>query len=596
MPEGTSSGSTGTTGKVVPWDLIGGFFRKHGGRYILGFSLLAATNVLAAGIPWFMKKGVDAMKTGDRHGILLFTAAIVAVALAQACVRTLSRLAILGAGRHVTYELRGRLFHHLQRLPLAYYQRRASGDITSRAINDMLLVRSFFGFGLMNLANTFLVYITVLSMMFAMDPRLTLYALAPYPLFMVAVNRIARRIYGRTMAVQDQMATLTTKAQENISGIQLIKTFARESAESARWSALSAEYLRRTLSLARTRGALVPLMGIMGTMGTLVVVGLGGAAVMQGRLSLGDFVAFNAYLAYLVWPTLAFGWILNTFQRGAAALGRICEILSEPLEDRSMPADWALRPLNGAITIRGLDYTHASWAETAPHLRGIQVTIPRGTSLGIVGSVGAGKTTLVNMLTRIHTPPQGAILIDGQDIRNIPLARLRCDIAMVPQEAFLFSRTLRENIVLDDRDADGPAIDEVLSASCLRNDLPQLPDGVATLIGERGYTLSGGQRQRATIARALLKRSPILILDDALSSLDAEVEHDVVAAIRRFSAGRTTIIVSHRVAALSWTDQIIVMDDGTIVERGTHEELMRAGGLYAGITRRQSLADRLEGS
>ncbi|HEY3175365.1 MAG TPA: ABC transporter ATP-binding protein [Candidatus Polarisedimenticolia bacterium] len=578
-----------------PLSLIRESFRLHRARYVWGFLLLALTNLLALSIPRLLKHAVEALETKDTRALLLLSLTIVAVALAQALVRTASRLAILGASRRVACELRGRLFSHLQRLPLSWYSRRPIGDITSRAINDMILVRSFFGPGMMNLLNTTLVYVTALTMMFSMDARLTLYALIPYPLFMVAVNRLSRRVFAHSMAVQEQLGRLSSRAQENIAGISLIKTYAREPEETKAWEDLSRGYLRHTLALVRARGAMVPLMGIMASAGTLVVVGLGGRAVIDGRISLGDFVAFNAYLGYLTWPTFAFGWILNTFQRGVAALRRIGEILAEPAEDREPPSDGLdAEPLRGAISLRDLTFTHPGAPAGTDQLRKVTFELPAGATLGILGTVGSGKTTLVSLLPRILAPPPGSVFIDGRDVTGIPLSRLRHDIGFVPQESFLFSRSIRQNIAFAPRPFSEDQVERAAEASRLSKDLPLFPRGLDTIVGERGFTLSGGQRQRAAIARALVTDPPILILDDALSSLDAQVEHEVIENFKREKARRTILMVSNRVAALSWADLILVLDGGAVIEQGTHEELMRAGGLYAAIARRQSLEATLE--
>jgi len=577
-----------------PSSLIRHYLKTHRWRYAAGFVLLALTNLLALSVPRLLKHAVDMLQADDRSGLVRISLLVVAVAVVQAAVRTCSRLTILGASRHVAYQLRDRLFRHLQRLPLGFYNRRAIGDISSRAINDMLLVRSFFGPGMMNLVNTTLVYVTALAMMLAMDVRLTLLALAPYPFFMLAVNRLGRRIYGRTMKVQEQLSSITAKAQENISAINLIKTYAREEQEARSWSRLSAEYFDRALSLARARGAMAPLMGIMASLGTLAVIGFGGKAVIEGRISLGDFVAFNAYLSFLVWPTFAFGWILNTFQRGFAALGRVCEILQEQPEDRQEESAAALPPLRGALRFRSLTFAHEGAAPEVRHLKGIDLEVPAGGTLGILGTVGSGKSTLVNLLPRVLSPPQGSVFIDGEDVTRIPLATLRRDIAVIPQEAFLFSRSIRDNIRLAPDAGDDHSLRLAVERSRLERDLPQLPRGLDTVVGERGFTLSGGQRQRATIARALVKDAPVLILDDALSSLDAEVEKEVIGRLRDLKARQTLVIISNRISALSWADQIIVMDHGEIVERGRHEELLRGEGLYASIARRQSLADSIE--
>ena len=579
-----------------PRSLIAEYFWKYRGRFAWGFLLLACTNLLALSVPRMLKHAVDALQASDRRALLAFSLAIIGLAFAQALVRTWSRLAVLGASRHVASDLRDRLFSHLQRLPLTYYGRHATGDIISRSVNDMLLVRSFFGPGMMNLINTLLVYVTTVSMMFSMDLRLTLYALAPYPFFLIAVNRLSRRIYSHSIALQEQLGTITSRAQENISGISLIKTYAREDEEAAAWAGLSRDYLQRALALARVRGALVPLMGIMASAGTLVVVGLGGRAVIEGRISLGDFVAFNAYLAFLVWPTFAFGWILNTFQRGTSALRRIGEILAEPSEERELPSEDSAPPLAGGIVMRQLSFAHQGAPAGVLHLDHVDLAVKPGGSLGILGTVGSGKTTLVSLVPRMLPAPPGTVLLDGRDINDIPLARLRRDIGMVTQEPFLFSRSIRENIALAPRPFTSSEIDEVVAASRLSNDLPDFPRGLDTIVGERGFTLSGGQRQRATIARALITKPPILIFDDALSSLDAQVEQEVVESLKQHRGRSTILMVSNRVASLSWADHIIVMDGGRIVEQGSHEALMTAGGFYARIARRQSLVADLEGA
>jgi ATP-binding cassette subfamily B multidrug efflux pump len=579
---------------IRPFALARDYLLRYRGRFAAGFLLLLITNILALSVPRLLKHAVDALQASDRRRVGLLCLAIVGVAIAQGIVRTASRLAILGASRLVAYDLRGHLFGHLQRLPLAWYARRSIGDVTSRAVNDMLLVRSLFGPGMMNLVNTTFVYVLAVSMMLAMDARLTLIALAPYPIFLLAVNRLSRRIYGRTMAVQEQLGSLTARAQETISGIQLIRTYAREAHEARAWETLSRSYLDKVMSLARARGAMVPLMGSMASAGTLVVIGLGGRDVIAGHLSLGDFVAFNAYLAYLVWPTFAFGWILNTFQRGAAALGRISEVLAEPAEAREPVGAEAGPPLRGEIEVRDLTFAHDGAPAGVAHLRDVSLAVPAGGTLGILGTVGAGKSTLVNMLARVVDPPPGTVRIDGVDVREIPLGRLRRDVAMVPQEAFLFSRTLRQNVALAAAEIPEERLQQAVETSRLSKDLPLFPQGLDTLVGERGITLSGGQRQRATIARALAAGPRVLVLDDALSSLDAEVERDVVEGLRSMKGRSTLIVVSHRVAALSWADEILVMDQGGIVARGTHDQLVQAGGLYAEIARRQSLTAWLE--
>lgn len=584
----------------TPSGLIRYFLARYRGRISLGIVLLVLTNGLALWIPRLLKHAVDAMEAGVDAGTIAWFAAVIAgVALLQSATRTGSRLAILGMSRLVTFDLRNRLFAHLQRLPMEFFKSRTTGDVVSRSINDVTLVRSFFGPGVMNLANTTLTYVGSVILMAAMSVRLTLYAMCLYPVFALAVNRMSKRIYARVLKTQEGLATLTNKAQENISGISLIKTYVRETAEASAFGELGRDYMGRTLALSRARGMMIPLMGTMSHAGTIVVIFFGGALIVRGQISLGDFVAFNAYLAFLMWPTFALGWILNTFQRGLAAMRRIGEILSEPPEVREPrsreEARTAGEPFQGEIEFRELAYAHPGSPPGARHLTGISARVRAGEVVGIMGTVGSGKSTLVNLLTRILSPPPGTVFIDGRDVNEIPLSRLRRHIAVVPQEPFLFSRSVRENVAYAPRPFDEEAVLDAVERSRLSRDLPSLPRGIDSVVGEKGFTLSGGQRQRATLARALITDPSILILDDPLSSVDAEVEEEMLGSIRATARGRTVLLISNRAAALSWADRILVLDGGSLVEEGSHESLMGAGGLYASIARQQRLRTRLEG-
>lgn len=580
--------------KASPAGLIRHFLWRYRGRIAAGVLLLALTNSLALWIPRLLKETIDAMGAGASLGVVTrYAAAIAALALGQSFVRTGSRLAILGMSRLVTFEIRNILFAHLQRLPLSFFRSRSTGDVVSRAINDVTLVRSFFGPGMMNLANTGMVYVGSVILMASMSPRLTIYALSVYPLFALAVNRMSRRVYSRVLEAQEGLATLTNKAQENISGMALIKTYVREEQEAKAFEGIGQEYMKANLALSRARGAMIPLMGAMSHMGTMVVIVAGGARIIGGELTLGDFVAFNAYLAFLLWPTFALGWILNTFQRGLAAMRRIGEVLAEPPEAREPAtpeaAREAERPFEGRIEIRDLTYAHPGAPDGVRHLSGISARIRAGETIGILGSVASGKTTLVNLLPRTLTPPRGTIFIDGEDVTDIPLARLRRHIAVVPQDAFLFSRSIRRNVAYAPRDFAEEEILAAVEASRLSLDLPSLPRGIDSVVGEKGFTLSGGQRQRATLARALITRPSILILDDPLSSVDAAVEEQMLHELRKAARDRTVLLISNRVAALAWTDRILVLDDGRLVDSGTHAELVAREGLYASIARQQSL-------
>lgn len=574
--------------------LIRRFLWRYRGRLAAGVLLLALTNGLALWIPRLLKETIDAMEAGAPLAVVArYAAAIAALALGQSVARTGSRLAILGMSRLVTFDLRNTLFAHLQRLPLCWFRSRSTGDIVSRAINDVTLVRSLFGPGVMNLANTAMIYAGSVILMASMSPRLTFYALSVYPLFALAVNRMSRRVHAKVLEAQEGLAALTDKAQENISGMALIKTYVREEQEARAFERIGGDYMSKSLALIRARGAMIPLMGAMSHTGTIVVIFAGGARIIGGELTLGDFVAFNAYLAYLLWPTFALGWILNTFQRGLAALRRIGEVLAVPLEEREPASEEAAReserPFEGRIEIRGLDFAHPGAPADVKHLSGISALVRPGETLGIIGTVGAGKTTLVSLLPRTLTPPRGSVFIDGEDVNDLALSRLRRHIAVVPQEPFLFSRSIRRNVAYAPRDFTEEEILAAVEASRLSIDLPSLPRGIDTVVGERGFTLSGGQRQRATLARAIITRSSILVLDDPLSSVDAAVEEQMLREIRRMARGRTVLLISNRVAALAWTDRILVLDGGRIVDSGTHEELVSREGLYASIARQQGL-------
>lgn len=588
-----------TTLPGTPAGIIRYFLARYRWKIAGGVILLFLTNGLALWIPRLLKDAVDAMGAGASSGAIAgFAAAIAGVALLQGATRTGSRLTILGMSRLVTFDLRNILFSHLQRLPMEFFKSRTTGDIVSRSINDVTLVRSFFGPGVLNLANTTLTYVGSIALMVSMSARLTLYALCIYPLFALAVNRMSKRIYARVLRTQEGLASLTDMAQENISGITLIKTYVREEVEAAAFDRMGRDYMDRTLALSRARGLMIPLMGTMSHTGTIVVIFIGGGLIIGGEITLGEFVAFNAYLAYLMWPTFALGWILNTFQRGLAAMRRIGEILTEPTEVRQPRSDAeeaeASRPFEGDIEIRGLDYAHPGSPRGVSHLSGIDLRIRPGEVVGIMGTVGSGKSTLVNLLPRILSPPPATVFIDGVDVNEIPLPRLRRHISVVPQEPFLFSRSVRSNVAYAPRAFDEEEMLDAVERSRLSKDLPSLPKGIDTIVGEKGFTLSGGQRQRATLARALITNPSILILDDPLSSVDARVEEEMLESLRTTARGRTVILISNRVAALAWADRIVVLDDGSVVEEGTHESLVDAGGIYGRIARQQSLRSRME--
>lgn len=581
------------------------FARPYLHRYAVGFVLLLATNGLSLWIPWLLRDAIRAMERKVELRVVGgFALLMIAVAVVQAVIRTMSRLALLGTSRRIVYDIRNLFFAHLQRLGSSFYDTQRTGDIMSRGVNDVRLVQSLYGPGVMNLMNTSIVYVAVLVLLLRVDVQLTLISLALYPVLFLVVNRLSRRIYARSLAVQEQLASISNRAQENISGIQQVKIFAQEDREIATFRDLCAEYRRRNLSMTFLRGGMLSLIGALSGAGTLIVLFVGGRFVIQGRIDFGDFVAFNAYLALLVWPTIALGWIINTLQRGAGAMRRIDEILAHAPDvgriDTGAGEEAARQGLGGDIEIRRLTFTYPGARRetgTAPRaaLHDVDLKIKRGSRVALVGPVGSGKSTLANLLARFYPVPAGTVFIGGVDINDIPLSRLRRGIGYVPQEAFLFSRSLRDNIALGHPTATDEDVMGAVDLARLSGDLEAFPHGLDTVVGERGYTLSGGQRQRATLARAMLGDPDLLILDDSLSSVDADTERAILGALHDRTRERTLILISHRLSTLSGVDRIVVLDRGRVVEEGTHDELIARSGLYAGLFRRHLLEQRLTG-
>ena len=484
--------------------------RPYRAYYGVGFVLLLATNGLSLWIPWLLRDAIRLLEGGAElaavGGLALTMAGI---ALGQAVVRTASRLVILGSSRKIGHDVRRRFFRQLLRLDAPFYDRNRTGDVMSRGVNDIRLVQSFFGPAVLNLLNTTIVYVATIALLLRIDAVLTLVSLTIFPAMMFAVNRASRRIYSRSIAVQEQLAMISNHAQENISGIQQVKTYVQEEREIATFRELCAEFRRRNLAMATLRGVMLSLIGIVTGVGTLVVLFIGSRFVISGRIDFGDFVAFNAYLGLLVWPTIAMGWILNTFQRGLGAMQRLTEIFAArptvPAAFDGTAPDAAVRPrednvLEG-IEIRDLTFAYeepGSHGRRDPALKNLSLSIPAGSRLAVVGAVGSGKSTLANLLARVYEPPRGTVEVGGRDLTSIPVRDWRRKVGYVPQEAFLFSRSLRQNVTYGDPDAGDQITTRAVERSQLLRDLSEFPEGLDTVVGERGFTLSGGQRQRVT--------------------------------------------------------------------------------------------------
>ena len=509
-------------------------------------------------------------------------------------VRLGSRFAILGAGQHVDYDLRNDLFARFQSLPPAFYHAHRTGDLMSRSTSDIAAVKQLVGFGGLSLAGTTLAFLGTLIAMLVISPSLTLWAMAPYPLLVMLATRFNARVHVRSQAVQEQLSVMAAKVQENLSGMSVVRAYTLEPREMAAFGRLNAEYLDRSLALGRVQAQFAPLMGLVAGIGTLVILWVGGAAVSEGRLTLGAFVAFNGYIAYLAWPTIALGWTLSLVRRGMTSLERIGEILDEPAAYAEppgpAPAVPPAPPAPGRIEFRRLSF---AYADRAPVLRDVSFTVEPGQTVAVVGPTGSGKSTLGTLLLRLWEPPPATVFVDGVDVRRIDRATLRRRLAHVPQEAFLFSRSIRENIAFAADDGPDGAVEEAARAAGLAGEVGSFPAQWDTVVGERGLTLSGGQRQRVALARALVTGARILILDEIFANVDAAMEAEITAALRAASGRRTTLLITHRLRAAEAADHIVVLEGGRVVEQGSHAALLTRGGVYARLWRVQQLEDEI---
>jgi len=562
---------------------------------ISGALSLVATSALALAVPWLLGLTVEALRGDDPAGeIPILALAMVGFALAQAVARIASRILLFNAARMAEYDLRSDLFGHLLQQAPSFYRSYTVGDVMSRLTADVQTVRAMWGPGVLNIVNTSFLFTAAVILMISIDWQLALWALVPYPLMVLLGRAFAGRLFRESRAVQEYLGTVSSSVQEDLSGIGVIKTHTVEPQRERRFRGMADVLLDRNMKLTLVRGTLLPVLGGLGALSTVVVLYIGGTAVIDGRITLGQLIQFNAYLALLVWPTLALGWMLSLFQRGMAAWARLAQLLDAVPAIRDGPGDdIPTADIRGDIDIRDLTIE----IEGRKVLDQASLTLRAGTITAIVGRTGAGKTMLVQALPRMLEVPAGAIFLDGVDITTLPLATLRRAIGYAPQEAFLFSTSIAENIghgmehAGDDGD-DMLRISRAANAAGLSRDVAALPAGLETMVGERGITLSGGQRQRVALARAIASDPRVLILDDSLSSVDTQTEREILAQLDEVMHGRTSVLISHRVAAIKRADQIAVIDEGRVVELGTHDDLLSRGGVYAELYRTQ-LEDEL---
>ncbi len=543
-------------------------------------------------IPWLLKRAVESLQFPGRsaYSPAHFGLIIMAVAVAHGIVRIFSRTTLLHAGRRIEYRIREDLYKSLISLDLPYFSHERTGDLLSRFSNDLSNVRMLLGFGILNVINTVIVYVSAIFLMGRINLFLTFCAVLPFPLMVLLVKQVSRRIFHHSKRAQEQLAALTSHAEESITASVVVKAYCREESRIATFRELAGRYLESSMKMANLRGIVIPFMASMSGISTLIVLFVGGSRVISGVMTLGDFVAFTSYLAMLIWPTVVMGWILNLLQRGAASMARLNAVLDAKPEIADPLQPVPMEKLAGEIEFRHLTFGY----DSEPLLKDISLRIRPGMKLGIIGPVGSGKTSLVRLIARLYPVPDGMLFLDGADINLLPLKELRDAIGFVPQESFLFSRTIEKNIAYGREGASQEEVEAATRLAQLDRDIAGFPKGFETLVGERGVTLSGGQKQRTAIARALLKNPSVLILDDPLSAVDARTEEEILNGLARYYGKRTVLIVSHRLSALRGCDRIIVMEEGTVVEQGNHDELLAQGGRYAAIHREQNLREELE--
>ncbi len=571
------------------------YMRRYRRGFVVGGFFAVCSNAIWVMFPEVIRRAVDDMTQHlSYRGILLYAGLLVAVALSKGIFLFLTRWVLIGISRDIEYDIRNDLFQVLERQSPSYFQENRTGDIMARATNDLNAVRMLLGPAIMYSANTLLFTVGALVFMVRISPWLTLLAFVPLPAASILVQYFGRRIHERFERIQAMYSDISAQVQENVAGARLVRAFAQEDAEIRAFEHANTEYIRRALLLVRLMGMLWPTLEFMLGLSLVVVLLVGGHEVISHRISVGAFVAFTTYMAMLTWPVIALGWVVNLVQRGTASVTRIHEILiAEPsISDATLPATGpATTEIFGDIEFRNLSFTYDNG--TAPVLRNINLRIPAGSSFAIVGPTGSGKTTLVRLIPRLLEVERGMLLLDGRSVMDYPLAMERRAIGFVPQETFLFSQSIRENIAFGAPDAPEEEILKAAGTAHIRDEILEFPKGFDTLVGERGITLSGGQKQRTAIARALVRDPRILILDDALSSVDTYTEERILNGLAEAMRGRTTIFISHRVSTVRHADQIAVLVNGSIVELGTHDELIARNGYYTELHEKQMLEEEL---
>jgi len=561
---------------------------------------LIATDLAGIALPWLIKGGIDTALSADGHRSLIeYPLWILGAAALQGLFRYSWRINIHGFSRRCEADLRDRVFAHLQKLPLSYFQHTKTGDLMSRLTNDILAVRELMGFGSLAIVDAAVVIVFSLTLMITIDPWLTLWSMMAMPLIPIVVRFFGREIFRSARETQERLSQLSAYVLENFSGIRVVQAYAQEQNQIAGFDAINTDYRQRNMWLATLWGIFWPLMQVMAGIAATVVLWLGGRQVLQETMTLGEFVAFNGYLAMLTWPLMAIGYTANQYQRGTAALSRIGEVLDAPISPRYQSKSLSngtagTAPITGAIEFRNLIFSYDGGHAPVPVLRQLDLKISAGTVCGIIGETGSGKSTLVNLLLRLYEPGDQQVFIDGIDIKQMARHQLEETIGHVAQDIFLFSGSLRENILLGSENGAASQVEDAARIAQLLPTIETFNAGFDTVIGERGVRLSGGQRQRTALARAIIKNPPILVLDDAFSSVDVETEEEILRELKRFMLGRTTLLISHRISTVRDADRIVYLRGGAIIEQGTHDELLARRGAYYELYLRQSLERQVD--
>jgi ATP-binding cassette subfamily B protein len=568
------------------------FLKRYKGRFALGFLIIVANVAVYVAIPYILKLAIDSLSQGvSARRLLGYCGMLIGTVMVRGVLTYFQRLILINTSRYLEYDLRNALLARLETLSMSWFGRIRTGDIMARATNDLNAVRNMLGPGIMYSLNSVVLFVAVISVLMRIDARLTLIAFLPAPFVSLAVQWFGKRIHERFERIQSMFSTLATRVEENLAGLRIVRAYAREQQESDKFDALNHDYVKRNLRLVVLSGAFTPILQLLLGLAFVLVLWFGGRAVLAHQITLGSFVAFNAYMVQMSFPMIAMGWVINLVQRGSASLIRLRELLQEEPGIQDGPrTDTSIQTLRGEIEFRNLTFSY----DGVPVLKDVNLRIPAGATIALVGHTGAGKSTLASLIPRLYDAPSGSVLIDGHPVDTIPLAVLRHAIGLVPQETFLFSDTLRANITFGAPDASDEQVIEAASIANLSGDIAGFPDGYDTRVGERGLTLSGGQKQRTALARAIIRDPRILILDDALASVDTITEEKILNHLAEVMRGRTTILISHRVSTVRNADFIVVLRNGAIIEQGTHTELIGRGGAYAELYEKQLLEEELQ--